>query len=270
MLHGQSVGSLSTLPTGELLMTGFDESTPISWRSSDGVTWDRTPPQRRFDTMASWGEAFLGLGGSGPRADISISLDGIQWDELGLGELLSNDLSWSFDQLAAGEAGIAVVVTGTAKRVAPSTFEQFTVRGGTLTIIAARHDTGVLLSVHVVNSRGRLLMDEIPENMVVDFDAHTITLIEPDTRAEILTLTEVEAVQPDPVGSVGNDSTLLLVSQDGRQWSIQPIDVSEEGLDLVQLLVTDTEVVAAIGRFHDVDGRTIELSALEVWTADFG
>ena len=268
-IPGQHISSVTTNQDGELLATGFGPSGWAIWTSSDGVTWENDSSRRFFESTIGWGKALVAVGGSTPLPDISISLDGDNWEELGLAQLLAEDHDWYFNPIAAGDAGIALVVTGYDHNGDEPEYEPISVSNGVYTIAPAIDRRELTLTGPGVDIEIPVHTETVPDNVVVDFSQQTITFLDPDSQTAlvIFRFDELEQAQREANGFFSmNESQLLLFSPDAQQWSIQPLPGGQFG-QVAQLLVTDSSTIATIARFDELGPQTGGLPSVEIWAA---
>jgi hypothetical protein len=263
--------SMTALPDGDLVAFGYG-ATASTWRSVDGVTWERYQIEGGHPYIAErWGDRLVGIGDTMSNQDILISEDGTSWEPVGLGELFPNGLDWYPSGFASSEKGIAVVSelwpSGQfpSPESGPSTMEK---DGYTITL---RNQTGNLTiesddDVHSFAAWTGTQSDHI----AVDLQGRTVTFHDRESGEAIVSLTfdelnDLERGAPIPRLA---DHAVFSFSPDGETWTVQGLDseMGENGRVLAMDL-TEERVVALVVRPEDWKGA-IPAEGFEIWSAE--
>jgi len=219
------------------------------WISTDGTTW--TPPDsdsnpEPLQMVGRWGDRFVGIDNSPKR--FWVSDDALEWSPFGPDPTSSSlsptgGLGW----LATGEFGILAseVNYGPTSAVLqqPPTIE----KDGLIVTIGA---DGPRIVVRDADSGGEVLNvlskgERTQQQVRYDFDAQTMTLIDPDTGHQVVTLTfeEISAAQ-NAAYPPEEPETHLLFTADGDTWSRQATDTQLDGY-INSMAVGQNEAVVA-------------------------
>jgi hypothetical protein len=200
------------------------------------------------DIVVPWNDGLIGTRYSGSYPDLVHSEDGEGWQSFGVDRLLSQDLSWYFDQPSAGGTGAAVVAHGydpsdESFGSEPVTLEK---EGYTLTrdspsgTLVVQRDDSVVLELS-------LFSEQMEEGATVDFETETITFSDPETDRAYVTFTfeEIEQAETAAYGAPGGEPQILFFTPDGLQWSVQEMGrIVGEDRAIGTLLVTERGLIA--------------------------
>lgn len=219
------------------------------WVSNDGTTWtppDPDPQMEPLQMIGRWGERFVAVSYSANR--FLVSDDALQWDPFGpdpTSGLLSTT-SW-LGWLATGELGILALEVNYGPTSAvlqqPPTIEKdglvVTIGADGPQIVVRDADSGA--EVLNVLSKGERTQQQVR----YDFDAQTMTLIDPETGHEVVSLTfgEISAAQ-NVAYPPEEPETHLLFTADGDTWSRQATNTQLDGY-INSMAVGQNEAVAA-------------------------
>lgn len=216
---------LWTGPEGELLASGWDNSGPAIWFSTDGISWDQTEI-RMVDIVESWNSWLIGVRNN---RDLVRSHDGRSWESLGLEATLPQSLEWYLEQVDAGSPGIAAIATAWVPHQGAPASEppwSFEVSGYTITV---DYNTGQLT---VEGSGGRSVIpmwtDDPLADVTVDFSGETLTFHDPEKDVELVTVDFDAARRAETAFYGGRDFGLraLLLNRPDGDWTI--LDLAEE------------------------------------------
>lgn len=258
---------------GGLIVGGYGASGGETWASPDGFEWERTGVGGG-EHLAPWKDGFVAARQQGRTPDIAYSDDLTTWEPFGLRYYLDDGLSWQFQALAAGEGGLAAVLTGYDERAfdfedpGPVVIErdgyELAIDGGSGTVTLGSGED-VLLSLNTYTN-------QIYEEVVVDFQTRTVTFLHPDSLQPLVSFKfdELEQAEGEVYGSghVANDEQLIAFSSDGLNWSIE--DASEafgEDVYIPLVYVTDSQVVAVATKYSNRFSRIRTAPEVVIWSA---
>lgn len=268
------IQSFTPAPDGGVFAFGWGNTGDRIWHSPDGRTWTPQQPSPRPQMAQPWRDGLIGLNSNSSRPELLTSADGSEWVDTDLDEHFPLPISWYSNQMAAGDAGVAVLVNGWQENLAtaPSTPEP---------VVLTRD--GVTLSLDMnegrieVESGGRTQMvsmwsSTIQEGVDVDFEDERVTFLDGDTGEALTSFTFDELNEAesrywrDPHG-LANELRALAFTPDGETWTIQ--DAQEAigpQLAIAHVAVTDERLVALVqsSEFIGAPGPP----GFEVWTAE--
>jgi len=271
-LEASYVNVVTPDPSGGWMMVGYGTGGgPATWTSSNGIDWERRVSIGMPDIMVPWNGGFIGTLYSGSNPDLVHSKDGEEWESFGVDQLLSNDLSWSFDPLSAGGTGAAVVAHG--YDTSDVSFGEAVVlekEGYTLTSDDTR-STLVLERDDSVVLRLSLYSQQVQEGLAVDFETQAITFLDPETNQTLVTFTfeEVEQAEMAAYGSAGtSERQILLFTQNGLEWSVQEMGrIVGDDHAIGKLLVTESGVITATFGYPNVRTGPPPTPDIDMWLA---
>ena len=217
------VGSMWPASDSSLVASVWNQSGPTLSRTEDGITWVPLDTSSDAQVVATWNGLLIGISGN---VHVVRSSNGQNWNFLGTGELLPDQLSWNLSPLAAGPGGLAVVAShwdpGEARDPASVIVQK---DGHTLTLDYAAGVATVIGSGQAVT----IPMWSATESdlATVDFVDEQVTFHDPETgdgmvSFDFATLEKAEAASFGRPGSV--DHALLVTRQSG--WAV--LDLAEE------------------------------------------
>lgn len=262
------VMSASTNEDGELVALGYGRFGMEAWTSTDGVEWTSQGPVGEVDSLTAWNDGFIGVEYFGPSAEIVYSEDGEHWEPLGAEQLLPEELSWSYWPLAAGGAGIATVAHGYDEFMEFEGPEPMVLErdGYTLTIDQER---GSIVVADGETTVIRLSMgsERVPDEVVVDLDAETMTFLDPESGEALMTFTFEELEEAEQASFEGMDRQVFLFSPDGSVWSVQDLaDFAGSKGSIDAMFVTDDRVVALVASDRESFAGPPEVPHVKIWT----
>lgn len=219
------------------------------WISKDGTTWtpnDPNPARETMQVMGKWGDRFVALDSSLRR--FWVSDDALQWRQFGPDSTsaLFSENSW-LDRGAAGAFGILTVemefYPPRPDAEQPPTIEKdgliITMGGPGPPIVVRERDTGA--EVLSVLSKGERTQQQVR----YDFNAQTMTLTDPETGHQVVTLTFAEIQAAERAAYQAEEpKTHLLFTADGQKWSSQATDTQLGGY-IQSMAVGQHEAVVA-------------------------
>lgn len=231
----------------EVVIATDDGFVAEGWISKDGTAWTPTDPDPTRDLSyltGRWGNRFVAVDNSLRR--FWVSNDALQWRRFGPDPTsdLFSEKSW-LDWGATGEFGIlqlemeiGPLPIGLGQ---PPTIEKdgLIVTLGPGPRIIVREDTGA--EVLTVLPPG----ERIQQQVRYDFDAQTMTLTDPETGDEVVTLTFAEIQTAETAAYFSEEpKTHLLFTPDGQSWSSQATD-TQLGGHIQSMAVGQHEAVVA-------------------------
>jgi hypothetical protein len=232
---------------GELLASGWDNTGPAVWSSTDDYTWERTDSQM-VNVVDSWNGWLVGTRNE---RDVIRSRDGREWESLGTDAVLPQALDWYMQTVDVGPGGIAAVATTWAQQ--PNSTVDATaveVADHTLTV---DYDTGIL-TIEGLSGRSdvQLWSEDSVEHVVVDFADEQMTFMDVETGEELLTVgfERLREVEMSLFGWGGFEKRALLLSR-GQELSI--FDLAEEigdQEDLVMIRVLEDRMILVTNPIH--------------------
>ncbi|HEX6146159.1 MAG TPA: hypothetical protein VF083_05225, partial [Acidimicrobiia bacterium] len=271
-LEASYVNVVTPHPGGGLMMIGYGMQGELAtWTSSSGFEWEPANSIGMPDMMVPWNGGLIGTRYSGSYPVLVHSDDGEEWESFGVDRLLSQDLSWYFDQPSAGGAGAAVVAhgynpSGESFAPGPLVLEK---DGYTLTrdnsesvLVLAKGDSVVLELT--------LFSEQVEEGATVDFETETITFSDPETGRALVTFTfeEIELAETAAYEVPGRERQILLFTEDGLEWSVQEMGrIVGEDRAIGTLLVTERGVIATTYASPNVTAGSPPAPDIEMWLA---
>lgn len=276
-IEANYISSVSTNEDGELVALGSGHYGMEAWTSTDGVEWTSqgsVGEVGEVEQITAWNDGFVAIRFLGPSGEILYSEDGEDWETLGVEALLSQELFWSYYPLSAGSAGIAAVAHGYDESMdfgfagpEPIVLER---DGYTLTVDQER---GSLIVAEGDTELLRLFLDSerVPEEVITDLEAKTMTFLDPDTGEALATFTfdELEEAEQASFEGMegGRDRQVFLFSTDGSGWSVQDLsEVAGEGSSVEGLQVMEDRVVATVTEFSESFAGPPSLPRVMIWT----
>ena len=273
-MEASSVSAVTPDPNGGLMMVGYGTGGgPATWTSSNGIEWERQISIGMPDIIAPWNGGLIGTRYSGSNPDLVHSEDGEEWESFGVDQLLSNDLSWYFDQPSAGGTGAAIVAHGydssdqgfRSESVVLEKEGYALTREDLSSTLVLERDDSVVLELS-------LSSEQVEEGVTVDFETQTITFLDPQTNQTLVTFTFEEVEQAEMAAYGGSPGTterqILLFTQDGMEWSVQEMGriVGEDHV-IGTLLVTESGVITATYGYPNVRTRLPPAPDIDMWFA---
>jgi hypothetical protein len=272
-LEASYVNVVTPDPSGGLMMIGYGTGGgPATWTSSNGIEWERHASIVP-DIMVPWNGGLIGTRYSGSNPDLVHSEDGEEWESFGVDQLLSNDLSWYFDQPSAGGTGAAIVAHGydssdqgfRSESVVLEKEGYALTREDLSSTLVLERDDSVVLELS-------LSSEQVEEGVTVDFETQTITFLDPQTNQTLVTFTFEEVEQAEMAAYGGSPGTterqILLFTQDGMEWSVQEMGriVGEDHV-IGTLLVTESGVITATYGYPNLRTRLPPAPDIDMWFA---
>ncbi len=227
------------------------------------------------EVVTTWNGGFLGDRYSATSSGLAVSPDGEVWEPLGVEQLLPEGLSWGFDPIAAGEAGIAAVATGYDESMGFEEPEPFVLEKDGYALTADEMRSSLVLSEGDTEVL-RLFLDsgQVHEEVAVDFPTRTVTFIDPATDDPVVTFTFDELDEAQQASYEGMDESreqrAFLFSRDGSEWSVQDLtDIVGENAFVSELLVRDDQVIAVLAQvpISFATGPPSIPPTVQIWTA---
>jgi hypothetical protein len=272
-LEANYVSAVTPDPSGDLLMIGYGPGGgEATWTSSDGIEWERQVSTDIPDTVVPWGGALIGTRNTGSHPDLVHSEDGVEWESFGVDQLLANDIAWYLDQTSAGEAGAAVIAHGYDSSVEGFGSEPVVLEKEGYTLTRDDVDgTLVLERDDVVVVQLTLYSGRVAEGVTIDFEARTITFLDPETNRPLVTFTfeEVAQAEMSAYGSPGaGERQILLFTRDGLEWSVQDMgDIVGRDRVIDTLLVDERGLIMATYVYPNVRAGPPPAPEVEMWVA---
>ncbi|MEX2134899.1 MAG: hypothetical protein WEB67_12210, partial [Acidimicrobiia bacterium] len=260
---------------GALVVGGYGGVGYETWSSPDGFEWEREVGGAGHEHVTPWREGFVAVSQQSPAPDIAFSEDRTTWQPLGVSGYLGDGFSWYFQTLAAGEGGLATVITGYddtafgAEDVEPVVIER---DGYTLTVdgmgggpVVLRSGEDVLLSLNTYS-------DQAYEEVVVDFRAKSVTFLHPDSLEPLVSFSfeEIERAEAEVLGGqvFMNEQQRFAFTADGLTWTFESVfEAFGENAFVNRLYVTDTQVVAVVAEYTNRFFPNLTAPDVVIWTA---
>jgi hypothetical protein len=268
------ISSITPAPNGGLLVFGGDSAGNASWRTYDGVDFEKQPFGPHPEIAEPWRGEIAGVSYySNP--EVMVSSDGETWSQLGLAEHFPRRIGWTWypTALATSDSGIAVTVAGNIPAASQNQRERtppvLERDGVTLTVDL---DQGVMNLDDGESERTWPLWNraDVAEDMILDLGERTITFLDSSGNPQVtFTFDELESVEMAYWSSDARDDTVhaLAFSKDGNSWSIQDLDeVFGAQADVVNLAATPFSLVAVV-RPSANDFLTPGEGELQIWSA---
>ena len=114
--------------------------------------------------------------------------------------------------------------------------------------------------------------EQVHEEVTVDFNARTMTFLDPDTNQAFVTFTfdEIEQAQQEQYENMGmgNEQQAFLSSPDGSEWSVQDLDdILGDDQSITVLYVTADRVIAAVSQDSNVMTGPPPAPEVQMWFA---
>ncbi|MGF1618684.1 MAG: hypothetical protein ACFCU2_12900, partial [Acidimicrobiia bacterium] len=259
---------------GELMVGGYGSVGYETWFSPNGLDWERDTGGGQ-ELLAPWREGFVAARQQGPTPDIAYSEDRTTWQPLGVSGYLPDGFSWHFQTLAAGEAGLASVITGygdtgfVSEDSQPVAIER---DGYTLTI-DGMDGPGVLTSGDNALLNLSTYSNQVHDEVVVDFRRRSVTFLHPDSLEALVSFTfeEIADAEAEALGDqhLMNEKQLVAFTADGSTWSVESVSkVFGEDAYVNSLYVTDNQVVAVVTEFTNRFATVPTVLNVVIWTAE--
>lgn len=262
------VTSITTTSSGVLLATGWGTQTNRLWTSLDGLNWQERDLGLGPERIGSWNGLLIGPSRLGT-ASVVASEDGLDWESVGLEEHFPPRISWGIGAFAAGAGGIVATVDGWTNSTTMTPEEAVVIRDGdaTLTIY---HSTGsYTLEKGDFTGTWSMSSSRAPDDVKVDPTSERLTFYDIETGAEVASFSFSELIEAEDAfwstqGLEGHVQALAF-TPDMEEWTIQDARSSLEDSNVVNLEVTDSQIVAATvssgGRFYPQSSP-----GFEIWT----
>jgi hypothetical protein len=268
------ISSVIPAPDGGILVFGEDSSGSAMWRTFNGVDFEKLPFMLRADRAKPWRGGFAGLRSSGNPPDVMVSPDGETWQRSGLAEGFPQrfDWAWYSSRFATGEAGIAVTVTGTPRRLQSRDERTPPVLRHDGFSLTLDFEQGVMYLDDGESTRSWQLWNytDVIDNLAVDLGEETIAFLDPSGNPQVtFTFDEIESARMAYAESYAADETVhaLAFSDNGTTWSIQDLDKAfADQVEVVSLAVTPFSLVA-VTRPSTPTTLTADHEALQIWSA---
>lgn len=259
---------------GDLVVGGYGRAGYETWISPDGFDWERDARVGDQEHLAPWREGFVMAGQQSPTPDIAYSEDRTTWQPLGVGSYLTDEFSWQFQALAAGDGGLATVIMGydgagfVVEDLQPVVIER---DGYTLTLdgmggpVVLRSGDEVLLSLSTYSN-------QVYDEVVVDFRARSVTFLHPDSLEALVSFTfeEIERAEAEVLGGqvFMNEQQRFAFTADGSTWSVESVtEAFGEDALVERLYVTDNQVVAIVTEYTNRFSPVPTVPNVVIWTA---
>jgi hypothetical protein len=259
---------------GDLIVGGYGAVGYETWISPDGFDWERDAGVGGQEHLAPWRDGFVTAGQQSPTPDIAYSEDRTTWQPLGVGVYLADEFSWQFQTLAAGEGGLATVITGyddtefVVEDLQPVAIER---DGYTLTVdgmggsVVLRSGDEVLVSLSTYSN-------QVYDEVVVDFRSRSVTFLQPDSLEALVSFTfeEIEHAETEAFGGQHfmNQEQLVAFTADGSKWSVESVtEAFGEDALVERLYVTDNQVVAVVTEYTNRFSPVPTVPNVVIWTA---
>jgi hypothetical protein len=259
---------------GDLIVGGYGAVGYETWTSPDGFDWERDAGVGGQEHLAPWRDGFVTAGQQIATPDIAYSEDRTTWQPLGVGAYLADEFSWQFQTLAAGEGGLAAVISGyddtdfVAEDLQPAVIER---DGYTLTVdgmggsVALRSGDELLLSLSTYSN-------QVYDEVVVDFRSRSVTFLHPDSLEALVSFTfeEIEHAETESFGGQHfmNQEQLVAFTGDGSTWSVESVtEAFGEDALVERLYVTDNQVVAVVAEYPNRFSPVPTVPNVVIWTA---
>jgi hypothetical protein len=235
-IEASQISAIHVLSDGRRVAVGFGTSGPMTWTSIDGGSWTRVPALSELNKLSYFSQPWRGgvISSYPPFSsspDLVFSPDFENWQSLGVGDLLPDVFPWSFNPMAASDAGIALVANAYLN-ADPGQPRSAIIRSGEFTLTLSPTSDSLVLrrgEDHVVNI---LTWNTTPQDTaVLDFEQRTITLLDPDTDEPLVSFgfDEVRRLESEAYAfGPGRRETALLYSADGEEWLVQDLEMIED------------------------------------------
>lgn len=267
------IESITALPSGNYLATGGGNTGTLGWISPDGMTWESLDYSARPGTVQEWNGRYVGPSNTG-QAQIFVSDDGEEWDQMGPYEYFPVPIQWHLEQIAAGPAGVAALVAGWE----PGQAVDQEVRPDPPVIISgeATLTLDFWSGVYRLDTPGNTQTwgasyQAPPEGIEIDLESATVEFTDPETGSPLASFDFdqiADAEQEYWSGQYMSETNhrAFVFTADGVDWVIDDIDPWLGDGYIAHLEVTEKRIIALV---EDSDGRfSPEPSpGFEIWSA---
>jgi len=247
-LQGTDPPTIHALPDGRLIAVGFTRYGPVPWISTEGRSWNREPTFRTLmnETSRHWGNGMITRFPNSSAPDLVYTSDFENWRSLGVSDLLPDEFSWSFEKLAAGGAGIALVAETDIESTPEGASQAAAIESGEFVLTLDASTESLLLLREDEQIVAIPVFDlATQENVALDLERRTLTILDPADKQPLVSfefeeLRDLEDAAYDDF--YGNVERALLFSTDGADWIIQPLDP----VDVSDILVLEDRIVISV------------------------
>ncbi len=259
---------------GDLIVNGYGAGNE-TWISPDGLDWERVAGVGGgLEFLNPWRNGFVAMRQQGPALDIAYSEDRISWEPFGVNEYLADGFSWWFQTLAAGEGGLATVVTGYDETgFVNEVPTPVVIEKDVYTLTIGANDGSVVLRSGVdVLLRLSTYSNQVYQEVMVDFRARTVTFLHPESLDPLVSFTFDEIEQAEAgaheVGAFMQEEQLVAFTADGKTWTVESVAETFGDDALVETLyVTDNQVIAVVTERSSRFSRVPTAPNVVIWTA---
>ena len=267
------IQSIVPAPDGGVLAFGYGSSGDSAWYSPDGTEWTPRPRTGGPQTATAWRDGLVGVNSDGSRPEVLTSDDGATWEETHLDEHFPLPIGWYSWGLAAGDAGVALMVNGWRHTAAPSPPREDVelTRDGVTLALDMNSGAIMIESGDVVHSWTMWSSTE-QDGIEVDLESQTVTFHDttsgdPLTSFTFEELNNAEMEYWNAQSGGDTEHRVFAFTPDGENWTIQDMELAV-GLDrpVQQLAVIGDRVVALVQNSGFI-GQPSE-AGFEIWAAE--
>ena len=248
-LEGTFLSNLGVLPDGRFAASGWGPGGVVRMISTDGVSWDQSVPDETAREQIVIGpDGGIAIEFHQNGSGVLFSEDLEVWEPLGLDEILPDVIDWWYNPVVLNDYGIALFAHGNSNR-----FES----NQPQTTFIARNGYELVFRPEAGNLTLRFGGDEVlrlpsygatvPEAIVVNIPAKTMTFLHPDTDESLATFTfsEITALETDAYRGLGhsNNFTAFLHTTDGVNWLVQDLPLIPDTLQIMDMVITKDQVI---------------------------
>ncbi|HEX6286496.1 MAG TPA: hypothetical protein VFZ80_03345, partial [Acidimicrobiia bacterium] len=261
------INSITPTPNGEILAAGWGHQSNAIWSSIDGVNWGKIETFTGPDEIENWNGLLVGPYRSGS-ADILTSVDGHQWEPIGLREHLPGQLQWNIAAMATGPGGVGATIDGWSSSTFVPDDEPVVLTDGEATLSINFSTGSYQVESGEIVRRWSMNSSLQPEGVILDLAGQRVTFhAESGEELASFTLGQLTDAESEFWNATAMEDRHngFVFSRDGEDWTIQ--DAGEAMQSYIMMLeVTDSHVIAAVA---SLEGRFSPQTSpgFEIWSA---
>lgn len=264
-IEGVYIYDVWSVDPSELIALSWSSHGQAVLTSSNGIAWRESDHEALSagTVMTVWNGSLVGQTGT---PGLYRSIDGVEWETMGIDDFLPIQLNWQLYPIEAGEAGLAVVAS--RDRGSEASEQLPVVISKDEYVLAVDLSRG---NITINRPDGRsfeiaLWQDRPSPHTSVDFVTEMVTFNDPDTGEPLLSV-DFATLERAEVASYSYRSDVdraLLLTRDGEEWNIQDLDRVVRDSSLIERMVVLEDRVIMITYQAPMFGRSQEPPELAI------
>ena len=247
------LSNLAVLPDGRFVASGWGPDGASAWMSTDGLSWDTSSESQMQQPLAVGPHGAITYTDSHRFPQLNLSADLVNWESLGLEEILPDSIDWWFNPVVLNGNGIALFAHGSPSAHVLDQPQTTSITRNGYELAFRPDQENLILSDGTEMWTVPTYSATISELIEVDVVGRTLTFLRPGTNEPVATFrfAEITSLATDAWSGFPTGSFIaFLHTKDRVNWLVRDLPLIPDNLQIIDMVITEDQVIlAAIDTF---------------------